>query len=114
MINVINEGRSSRINGTSLSGYIHNDYNTLVRLFGEPMTGKDTDEYKVDAEWHIQLEDAEEGFDWFVSIYNYKDGKNYLGANGLNVEDITEWHIGSKSTEDYHVILDYISDRLEK
>ena len=79
------------INGTSLSGYVSEDYNTLCTLFGEPT---ESDGYKVDAEWAIEFSDGK-----VATIYNWKDGKNYCGANGLNVEDIKEWHIGGHCNE---------------
>lgn len=28
------------------------------------------------------------------AIYNYKNGKNYLGPDSLAKEEITYWHIG--------------------
>jgi hypothetical protein len=73
-------------NGTSLKGYITATFDELVTAFGEPGTG---DEYKVDAEWVIEFEDGT-----VATIYNWKDGRNYCGSDGLAVEDITDWHIG--------------------
>ena len=106
-LQIKNEGRSKRCSGTSLSGYIHVQYNELVKMFGEPLTGKDTDEYKVDAEWHLHLE-SHDGNEGFVTIYNYKDGHNYLGGNGKPVSAITQWHVGSKDISPYHKLQDYI------
>ena len=87
---------SSRAQGTSFTGTLKATYAELTELFGESL---ETDGYKTDAEWHVSItvngEDA-----GFATIYNYKDGKNYLGANGLNVEDIDEWHVGSKTKWD--------------
>jgi hypothetical protein len=74
------------INGTCLQGYVSADYSALCERFGEPTNG---DGYKVDAEWLVQFEDGT-----VATIYNYKDGKNYNGADGLEVKDITDWHIG--------------------
>ena len=79
------------VNGTSLSGYISVDYNTICKVFGEPT---ESDGYKTDAEWMIQFSDGK-----VATIYNWKDGKNYCGASGLNVEDIKEWHIGGHCNE---------------
>ena len=72
--------------GTSLVGKIETTYAQLVELFGEPTP---SDEYKSDAEWEIELEDGTVN-----TIYNWKNGRNYLGIDGLDVEDITDWHIG--------------------
>ena len=72
--------------GTSLLGEIVCDYNKLKKLFGKPHS---SDEYKVDAEWDIEFENGE-----VATIYNWKNGKNYNGKNGLATSKITDWHIG--------------------
>lgn len=72
---------------SSLQGYIHTSYADLVACFGEPVA--QFDDYKCDCEWNIKFADGV-----VVSIYNWKNGKNYCGEDGLAVEDITEWHIG--------------------
>ena len=69
-----------------LLDYVDVSYDKLLRTFGAPHDG---DEYKVDAEWDIQFEDGR-----VATIYNYKNGKNYLGRQGKSVENIYEWHIG--------------------
>ena len=75
------------VNMTSLQGYIRTNYETLVGCFGEPTC--DGDGYKVDAEWIITFADGV-----VATIYNWKNGRNYCGAEGLDVEDIKEWHVG--------------------
>ena len=97
------EEYDTRVNGTSLTGYLEIRYSDLVEMFGEPLTG---DGYKVDAEWNLEIDG-----DNIVTIYNYKTGKNYLGANGLNVEDITRWHIGSKSLGPALVLDHYLEEQ---
>jgi hypothetical protein len=93
--------------GTGGLGSIYQSYDGWVKLFGEPFTGKDTDEYKTDAEWMIRLEEKNS---WeVVTIYNYKDGKNYCGATGMDVEDITDWHIGGHTNAAKHLLEDYIT-----
>lgn len=77
--------------GGCLNGYLDISYAKLVELLGEPNAGGDM--YKTDAEWAIEFDG-----DHF-SIYNYKDGKNYLGGDGLDVEDIRDWHIGGNNKE---------------
>lgn len=74
----------------SLQGYLACSYARIVEIFGEPNTA--TDEYKTDAEWTIKFPDCT-----IASIYNYKNGKNYEGDDGLAVEDITEWNVGGKT-----------------
>lgn len=75
------------VNGSSLQGYINTSYDVLRGCFGLPTC--DGDGYKVDAEWIITFNDGV-----VCTIYNWKDGHNYCGYDGLDVEDITEWHIG--------------------
>jgi hypothetical protein len=74
------------LNGTHLQGYVITTFAKLIEIFGEPMEG---DGYKVDAEWGIEFDDGS-----VATIYNYKDGKNYCGDEGLDVKDISDWHIG--------------------
>lgn len=78
------------LGGTSLMGYMpaNTTYMDLLDVFGEPMEG---DGYKVDAEWQILFDDGT-----VATIYNYKNGKNYCGDDGLDVCDMVgdDWHIG--------------------
>ena len=92
----------SAVNGTSLKGYVNTDYSTLVEVFGPPHS--DGDGYKVDAEWCLQFSNGV-----VATIYNYKDGQNYCGEDGLLVEDITEWHIGGKSAMAERTVEQYIA-----
>lgn len=73
-------------NGTYFQGEIEASYAHLCELFGNPTNG---DEYKTDAEWEVEFEDGT-----VATIYNWKDGKNYNGPEGMETEDITNWHIG--------------------
>lgn len=107
MISITSTGNNKKANGTSLSGYINTSYSTLVELFGDSI-GPSTDD-KVAAEWHLLIRDKGEEVG-FATIYNYKDGKNYAGANGLNVEDIQTWHVGSKSNVDFYNVEDFIKE----
>ena len=79
----------SEANGTFLQGYVQADYRKLKEIFGEPT---ESDGYKSDAEWIIRLKSGE-----VATIYNYKDGKNYRGDEGLTLDQITDWHIGGKN-----------------
>lgn len=73
-------------NMSHLQGELDISYAELVNTFGEP-TGSDG--YKSDAEWKVCFEDGTR-----ATIYNWKNGKNYCGAEGQEVQDITDWHIG--------------------
>lgn len=76
----------SATTGTCLQGEINCAYSDLVDLFGKPYDG---DGYKVDAEWVIRFDDGQ-----IATIYNWKNGVNYLGNEGTPTEQITDWHIG--------------------
>lgn len=96
---------------SSLTGYLDVPYSAWVRLFGEPTA--ETDKYKTDAEWDVSFYDEDGERIGFATIYNYKDGKNYRGANGLNVEQIRDWHIGGKNRADsIHLLEAYIEQEL--
>lgn len=79
------------IDGTHLQGYITANYADLCSLFGAPT---EADGLKVDAEWHVQFTDGV-----VATIYNWKDGPNYLGEHGTPVHLIKHWHIGSHNDE---------------
>lgn len=82
------DANDDRTNGTHLQGYINANYDYLVLQFGEP-DENNFDDYKIDAHWAIRFSDGE-----VATIYNWKNGVNYLGEDGEDVKDIVEWHIG--------------------
>lgn len=83
--------------GTSLQGEILLTFAELKAAFGKPTSG---DGYKVDAQWILR--DPETGT--LATIYNYKDGKNYLGSSGTPKTKITEWHIGGRDKQAVHLV----------
>lgn len=87
--------------GTSFKGYLLAKYYDLISVFGCPITN--TDNYKTDAEWIINTPYG------IATIYNYKDGKSYLGNDGLEVTNIYEWHVGGKNIESYIYIKNELS-----
>ena len=74
-----------------LKGQIEISYDRLLELLGKPSLG--SGDNKVAVAWTVSFK----GKTFY--IYNYKDGKNYCGAEGLNTEDITDWHIGGDLEE---------------
>ena len=87
--------KTDKTGGTSLQGIIQIDYDALVKVFGEPHCD---DGYKTDAEW---------GFDFdgvIATIYNWKNGKNYCGTDGLETKDIVKWHIGGFNNKAVEVV----------
>ena len=84
-----NDGGPIDYMGTCLQGYVDTTYDALVAAFGKPTTA---DEYKVDWEWLVEFDDGT-----IATVYNWKDGPNYCGSEGLKASQITEWHIGGNS-----------------
>jgi hypothetical protein len=80
-------------NGTHLHGYISITFADLVAKLGPPT---DADAYKIDYEWIIKFDDGKKTV---ATIYNWKNGKNYCGDGGMDVKDITEWHIGGHTID---------------
>jgi len=77
--------------GTSFRGAIEEKYENLVAIFGEP-SREGSGDNKVQCQWIIMTPTE------VATIYNWKDGKNYDEENGLENEDITDWHIGGRET----------------
>lgn len=80
------EMRNKGWNMSSLQGEIDISYQEIVNKLGPPTS--EGDGYKVDAEWCGEIDDVP------FTLYNYKDGHNYLGSDGEPVENIRSWHIG--------------------
>ena len=100
---ITHENGSKKANGTSYIDAVRISYQRLVDLFGEPL-GPSSD-HKVSAEWHVSLEGPlNKGF---VTIYNYKTGKNY-SSDGQETEDIMEWHMGGKSRSAVYLLEEYL------
>lgn len=95
------------VNMTSFQGYVGADYEVLCAMFGEPMPG---DGYKVDAEWNLRFQPS----NLVATIYNYKDGRNYLGPEGLDKEQIRKWHIGGHTKLAASMVQTAIKEALEK
>ena len=103
----------SKINGTHLLGYFPagTKFEDLVRVFGHPNDGCD----KSDAEWIGELDHGEIDEDGcheyrdVFTIYNYKDGRNYCGASGSCVWDITNWHIGGRNGRVVSALVEYFN-----
>ena len=79
--------KSISIGGTCGQGSITATYAELKEAFGKP--SEMYDDYKSDAEWHIEFNNG-----MVASIYNWKNGKNYLGADGTPKTKITNWNVG--------------------
>ena len=72
--------------GTSFRGDIRLDYYDILSRLGKP---RDGDEYKIDVAWEIEFDDGT-----VATLYNWKNGRNYCGEDGLKPCQIDEWNIG--------------------
>jgi len=82
---------TKNVNGTSLQGYIRASYEQLLKAFGRPHEGM-SDGYKTDVEWAFEFADGT-----IATLYNWKNGKNYCGSEGLELNDIYDWNVGGHS-----------------
>lgn len=89
------------VGGTHLQGQIETSYANLVEKLGDPLTG---DWEKTDAEWNLRFADGT-----IATIYNYKDGINYNGSDGMPVEEITDWHVGGYNKKAFFLVREYIN-----
>jgi|TARA_A100001201_G_scaffold2068_2_gene5148 hypothetical protein len=95
--------KTTNVGGTFLQGYIKATYEQLLKAFGEPHD-PDGDNYKTDVEWAFKFADGT-----VATIYNWKNGHNYLGeAEGLELNDITEWHVGGFNQKAVARVIDAI------
>jgi len=82
---------TENIYGTSLQGYIKASYEQLLNAFGPPHEDM-SDNYKTDVEWAFEFADGT-----VATLYNWKNGKNYNGDDGLELNHIYEWNVGGNS-----------------
>lgn len=80
------------IRTTSLVGYLDATYADLVARLGEPRR-YDEAGFKIDAEWLLKDASGRLGA---LTVYNYKNGRNYNGAHAAPVEQITDWNVGGR------------------
>lgn len=92
--------------GTSYKLTLENiSYDTLLEHIGVESSGGD--EYKTDAEWEILTPFG------MVCLYNWKNGKNYQGEEGLALADITEWNIGAHTEKAAQCLVSFLRQREE-
>ncbi len=86
---------------SSKKGEIRATFNKLVSVFGQPTEQSYEFGEKVDCEWVIEFEDG-----MVATIYNWKNGKSYLGEDGLEIQEIEHWMVGGH--------MHYVMDRINK
>ena len=113
----LRNAENGELDGTSLQGEIDMSYEDMICIFGKP---HGDDGYKVDAEWSFVASFWEPDMtpDDFMeevefSLYNWKDGKNYCGSEGLPLSDITDWHIGGHNHKAVEVVHRIIANTLQ-
>lgn len=70
-----------------LVGHVDTSYHSLLNTFGEPKDGGP--DGKTDAVWEVQFSEGT-----VASIYNWKNGHNYCGLDGVPVHRIKHWNVG--------------------
>ena len=73
--------------GTCYQGTIKSGFGTLCHMLGKPEYL--VNDFKCDVQWVLTFDDGS-----IATIYNWKNGKNYCGPEGLNVKEITLWNVG--------------------
>ncbi|MEM9354600.1 MAG: hypothetical protein AAGB04_00160 [Pseudomonadota bacterium] len=82
---------TSEVDGTCQQGAIKCSYDELVDKFGSPITDCVSDD-KSYAVWFVRFEDCT-----IATICDWKTHKSYCGADGSEIEDVTQWSIGGRS-----------------
>lgn len=88
--------------GTFYVGELNTSYERLVEVFGEPYKYEPIE--KSDVEWIIKFDTGE-----IATIYNWKNGVNYLGEEGLPPEDIKDWNIGGYTKDVVQLVSDTVN-----
>lgn len=74
-------------------GFVKCSYKKLLGLFGLPKEG---DLHRQDVLWDINLS-VGRSKTYPVQIYNYKNGANFLGEDGLELDDIKTWFVSANN-----------------
>ncbi len=99
---------TENVGGTSLQGYIKASYEQLLQTFGAPNSTL-CDNYKTDVEWAFKFADGT-----VATLYNWKNGKNYLGDEGLELNDIYEWNVGGFNDKAVSRLLEQLRSHQKK
>lgn len=100
-LSLSNESDVEKLVNSHVMGYLNVKYADLVEALGEP--GVNSDPYKQDAEWLLEFPDGT-----VATVYNYKDGRAYLGDEGKPVEEITDWHVGGHHPDALRLVAELV------
>ena len=96
------DGQYKKTGQSSLQGYINAPLEHLESIFNKH--GYDHDNFKTDGSWSLEFK--ENGSITIATIYNYKNGKNYLGNDGFDLDQIKSWNIGGFGVNAYNKVLE--------
>ena len=96
------DGQYKKTGQSSLQGYINAPLEHLESIFNKH--GYDHDNFKTDGSWSLEFK--ENGSITIATIYNCKDGKNYLGNDGFDLDQIKSWNIGGFGVNAYNKVLE--------
>ena len=99
--------------GTSLQGYITENYSTLVEVFGEPTYTDPSGDNKVHTEWELEFVVQEKGEEdtetVLATIYDWKEPNADVARQTLGYR----WHVGGNSRDAVDVITQRIADHFD-
>ncbi len=87
--------------GTHGQGDIVMEYEKLVEVLGEPLH---SDGYKSQCEWVIEFK-PKNSPNQIATIYDWKLGKQYLGEEGEDKENIMYWNVGGYN----NIVIKYLT-----
>jgi hypothetical protein len=84
--------------GTCLQGTLRIGYDEIMQVMNKHniQAHKGSDDGKTDVNWYGKFSDGR-----IFTIYNWKNGKAYLGDQGLDIQRIRDWHVGGKEVTTY-------------
>ena len=82
--------------GSCYQASLRGKFEDIIQIFGWPCyIGDDaSDDRKVFVEWVLEFPSEQ-----ICTIYNYKNGYNYMGENGISVFDMEYWSVGGHNYE---------------
>jgi len=103
--------KKDEINGSHLQGNFKKPYLELIKILGKPdydyRRSDELTDNKISVEWEFKFSDGTD--DIMATIYNWKDGINYDDQDGVEVEKLTNWHIGGHSKKAVEKVLQLVN-----
>ena len=103
--------KKNEISGTHLQGNFNRPYLELIKILGKPdydyRKSDALTDNKISVEWEFKFSDDTD--DVIATIYNWKDGINYDDQDGVEVEKLTNWHIGGHSKKAVEKVLQLVN-----